>query len=193
MLVSKFFDFWYFAVCVTGGVASTSGWVDESNNLMGTGREERYQNRTKWYPSRSWRCGPSSMSNNLGRILVQMADLPQLSCVSLTRSLYRTLLGLNFRGDLEAIERVSYELCEDEAKEDVAYFEARYSPHLWSSTEGEPTTKRKVTADEVVEAVSRGLKRGQADFGVKARQILSSISGHGGNRKSWLLQSKFDF
>ncbi|GMR49460.1 hypothetical protein PMAYCL1PPCAC_19655, partial [Pristionchus mayeri] len=32
--------------------------------------------------------------------------------------------------DLVAIERIAYELCEDQAKEGVVYFEARYSPFL---------------------------------------------------------------
>lgn len=84
---------------------------------------------------------------------------------------------------MEAIERVSYELCEDEAKEGVAYFEARYSPHLWSSDGKGGGTNQRVIPDQVVEAVTRGLERGEVDFKVKARQILCSISGHSGERK----------
>lgn len=38
------------------------------------------------------------------------------------------------RGDKDAIERVAYELCEDEAQHGVVYFEARYSPHLLCNT-----------------------------------------------------------
>lgn len=34
------------------------------------------------------------------------------------------------RGDLAAIERVAYELCEDQHNNGVVYFEGRYSPHL---------------------------------------------------------------
>ena len=38
-------------------------------------------------------------------------------------------------GDAEALERVAYEMCEDQARDGVAYFEARYSPHLLATEE----------------------------------------------------------
>ncbi|GMT26008.1 hypothetical protein PFISCL1PPCAC_17305, partial [Pristionchus fissidentatus] len=31
--------------------------------------------------------------------------------------------------DLDAMERIAYELCDDQAKQGVIYFEGRYSPH----------------------------------------------------------------
>lgn len=34
------------------------------------------------------------------------------------------------RGDTNAVERIAYELCEDQKNNGVVYFEARYSPHL---------------------------------------------------------------
>ncbi|VDM98979.1 unnamed protein product [Thelazia callipaeda] len=37
-------------------------------------------------------------------------------------------------GDKDAIERIAFEVCEDEAKSGVIYFEARYSPHLLCNT-----------------------------------------------------------
>ncbi|KAF8373808.1 hypothetical protein PRIPAC_80237 [Pristionchus pacificus] len=75
------------------------------------------------------------------------------------------------KDDFEAIERVAYELCEDQAKEGVIYFEGRYSPHRLLNDDS-PHTAR-----EVVEAVTRGLRRGKADFGVDSRQILVMICG----------------
>uniref|UniRef100_A0A914XGR6 adenosine deaminase n=1 Tax=Plectus sambesii TaxID=2011161 RepID=A0A914XGR6_9BILA len=92
-------------------------------------------------------------------------------------------------GDAEALERVAYELCEDQAKNGVIYFEARYSPYLKTFDEDVEHAKmwkkhgflaehQKITPAEVVEAVTRGLTRGEADFGVKARSILSCICGH---------------
>ncbi|XP_065283953.1 adenosine deaminase-like isoform X2 [Dermacentor albipictus] len=75
-------------------------------------------------------------------------------------------------GDLVAIERIAYELCEDQAREGVAYFEARYSPHLLASKE------KCVTPALVVQAVSRGLQRGEHDFRIKARSILTSVWGN---------------
>ncbi|XP_077560554.1 adenosine deaminase-like [Haemaphysalis longicornis] len=74
-----------------------------------------------------------------------------------------------FVGDLEAIERIAYELCEDQARDAVAYFETRFSPHLFASEE------KNVTPGLVIQAVSRGLERGQADFNIKARSILCAV------------------
>ncbi|KHJ94461.1 hypothetical protein OESDEN_05605 [Oesophagostomum dentatum] len=40
------------------------------------------------------------------------------------------------RGDKDAIERIAYELCEDQAANGVIYFEGRYSPHLLTEPGG---------------------------------------------------------
>ena len=63
-------------------------------------------------------------------------------------------------GDPSAIERISHEFCEDEARNGVAYVEARFSPHLMSTKDG-------CAPEEVVRAVLRGFHRGEQDFGVK--------------------------
>lgn len=88
-------------------------------------------------------------------------------------------------GDPKAIERVSYELCEDQAKCNVVYFEGRFNPQFMSNTCQSAGMEHKtydgqgaVDPDMVVQAVLRGLKRGEHDFGVKARAILCCISGH---------------
>lgn len=83
-----------------------------------------------------------------------------------------------FCGDLEAIERISYELCEDQAKEGVAYFEARYSPQLLAP-EGSS-----VTPALAVQAVSKGLARGERDFNLKARSILAVV----GSNEEWAIE-----
>ncbi len=64
-----------------------------------------------------------------------------------------------FSGDAVAIERLAHEFCEDEAKNGVAYVEARYSPHLMAGEH--------CGAEEVIKAVLRGFKRGEKDFGIK--------------------------
>ncbi|VDO62710.1 unnamed protein product [Heligmosomoides polygyrus] len=76
------------------------------------------------------------------------------------------------RGDKVAIERIAYEMCEDQAANGVIYFEGHYSPHLLCLPGGELTTKG-------VEAVKRGFNRGEAKFGVKARSIMCCIRGLG--------------
>lgn len=81
-------------------------------------------------------------------------------------------------GDLEAVERIAYELCEDQARDGVAYFETRYSPHFLASKE------KKVTPELVVEAVNHGLDRGQTDFNIKARSIICTVM----SRDDWAME-----
>lgn len=90
-------------------------------------------------------------------------------------------------GDLNAIERIAYEACEDQAKDGVIYFEGRYSPHFFAgytlhadgasvgcTGEGHVQT---LPAD-VVKAVYRGFQRGERDFKVQARSVLCCIRSH---------------
>jgi adenosine deaminase len=67
----------------------------------------------------------------------------------------------------EAIERVSYEMVEDAAQDNVRYLEVRYCPEL--------SRKQGMTLDQVIEAELRGLTRGERDFGVVARVINCSL------------------
>lgn len=68
--------------------------------------------------------------------------------------------------DPEAWTRIAYELCEDQAREGVIYFEARYAPQLLHSANS------RYTSSDVIEAIQRGLDKGKQQFGVKSRQIL---------------------
>ncbi len=47
-------------------------------------------------------------------------------------------LFIIFSGDLEAMERASYEFMEDISQHDVIYCEVRYAPHLWASCVDNP-------------------------------------------------------
>jgi adenosine deaminase len=64
----------------------------------------------------------------------------------------------------DAVERISYELCEDCASENVKYVEVRFAPYLQATDD--------FSMDEVVTACLSGLKRGAADFGIKTGVIL---------------------
>ena len=67
----------------------------------------------------------------------------------------------------ESLERCSYELIEDVSKENILYIEIRYSPILHIE-EG-------MTMEESVDAVQRGLNRGQKEFGVRSGIIICGI------------------
>lgn len=91
-----------------------------------------------------------------------------------------------YRGDLEAIERVAYELCETQAKEGVIYSEVHYPPHFLlpenfhkksvASVLANPWQRVEiVTTRDVVLAVSRGMEKGRRDFGVTIQSVLACI------------------
>jgi len=61
-------------------------------------------------------------------------------------------------------ERIAYELCEDCARDNVVYFEARFAPAL--------CTGPKFTMEDAVLSALEGFRRGQRDFGVRCGVIL---------------------
>lgn len=73
-----------------------------------------------------------------------------------------------FIDDPESWTRIAYELCEDQARDGVAYFEARFAPQLLHTTS-------KFTTDDVILSVQKGLDKGYAEFGVKAKQVVCCV------------------
>jgi len=76
-------------------------------------------------------------------------------------------------GDVKAMERVAYEFCEDVASNGILYVEGRFCPHLLIN----PAKEDEASADDILEAVLRGLVKGQAEFGVMVRVLLCCIRG----------------
>lgn len=76
------------------------------------------------------------------------------------------------RGNLELIETLSYNFCRRQSKCNVIYSEVRYSPHLLAKG-GDYNGTDVVDARPVIDAVTRGLRKGEKDFKVKVRRILS--------------------
>ena len=67
----------------------------------------------------------------------------------------------------EALERIAFELVEDAAAENVWYMEVRYAPIL--------STKRGLSPRQVVDAIERGLRRGQDTHRTRAHQIICGL------------------
>ncbi|MFK7850950.1 MAG: adenosine deaminase [Akkermansiaceae bacterium] len=67
----------------------------------------------------------------------------------------------------EALERVAYEFIEDMHNDGVVYAEVRFAPLLHTAMDLKP--------DEVVNAVLKGLRRGENDFGVKWGLIICAL------------------
>ena len=85
---------------------------------------------------------------------------------------------------------MSYEFCEYQSKEGVIYAEARYCPHLLiphifdepkvdylSQISNSLSNDDSISLESIVEAVNKGLKKGEEDFGIIVRTILSCIRG----------------
>jgi adenosine deaminase len=68
----------------------------------------------------------------------------------------------------EALERIAFELVEDAARENVWYMEVRYAPIL--------STKRGLSPRQVVDAIERGLRRGQETYPrTRSHQIICGL------------------
>ena len=73
------------------------------------------------------------------------------------------------RGDLTLIESLAYDFVKRQSVQNVVYTEVRYSPHLLAGG-GDYTGTDKVDAEPVLDAVTKGLRRGEKEFGVKVRR-----------------------
>ena len=87
--------------------------------------------------------------------------------VSLEDYLDRFDLTLSILQDQDSLERVSYELLEDLAEENVCYAEIRFSPILH--------TKNKMTIEDALNAVKKGIKRAEKEFEIKSGIIICGI------------------
>lgn len=98
-------------------------------------------------------------------------ELADLMCARDVRSLeaylarFDTLLSVMQRG--EGLERIAFELAEDNAAEGVRYMEVRYSPVL-NTREGLPLV-------EAVEAPLRGLRRAEERYDIRTGLIICGI------------------
>jgi adenosine deaminase len=78
------------------------------------------------------------------------------------------------RGDLIALERLAYEFVEDSSRQGIAYFEARYCPHLLFPENMDGESSRDWTY-KITGAIIKGLERGQVDFKTRGNLIGTCI------------------
>ncbi|XP_075235786.1 adenosine deaminase-like isoform X1 [Lycorma delicatula] len=85
-----------------------------------------------------------------------------------------------YQGDVETIERVAYEYCEDAFHQGIVYAEVRYSPH---KSAGIPLYNQlgEKALEAVVEAVIRGFKKGYDKFGINVKTLLTIFYGWTGS------------
>ncbi|GLH16830.1 Adenosine deaminase, partial [Gryllus bimaculatus] len=83
-----------------------------------------------------------------------------------------------FANDMDAIERMAYEFCEDKVEQGVLYVEARYVPHRMMCYKLSPG-RTHVELCEIVSAVNRGFRSAERTLGIVVRSILVVIVGTG--------------
>ncbi|HEX6964950.1 MAG TPA: adenosine deaminase [Gemmatimonadaceae bacterium] len=86
---------------------------------------------------------------------------------NLEEYLARFTTTLSVMQHAEALERITYELMEDAARDGVRYIEIRYSPVL-NVTGG-------LSLGEAVEAPLRGIARAERDFPIRGRVIICAL------------------
>lgn len=89
------------------------------------------------------------------------------TCQNLGEYLLRFELPLSVMQTEEAIERISFEVFEDAAKENVKYLEMRYGPMLHLN--------KGLTLDQVISSAVKGMKRAEAMYDIKGNYILSIL------------------
>ncbi|NOH73298.1 adenosine deaminase [Vibrio pectenicida] len=89
------------------------------------------------------------------------------TCQNLDEYLKRFDLPLSVMQTAESLERISFELYEDAAKENVKYLEVRFGPllHLESG----------LTLEDVLASVVKGMKRAESLYDINGNYILSIL------------------
>ena len=90
-----------------------------------------------------------------------------LECTSLDDYLESFKLPIAVMQSKESLRRVTYELLEDCAKENVKYIEVRFAPLLH--------IQKGLTTEEVIESVLEGIKEAEDSFNIKGNLILGCL------------------
>ncbi len=86
---------------------------------------------------------------------------------NLEEYLERFAITLSVMQSASSLERVSYELAEDAARDGVRYLEVRYAPVL--------NVREGLSLEQAVEAPLRGLARAEQELGIVGRVIITAI------------------
>ncbi|MCK5780838.1 MAG: adenosine deaminase [Psychrilyobacter sp.] len=88
-------------------------------------------------------------------------------CNSLNEYLVRFELPIKVMQTIENLERVSFELFEDAAKENIKYLEVRFAPQQHK--------ERGLKTSEIISAVIKGMERAKEQYEINGNYILSCM------------------
>ncbi|WP_394205763.1 adenosine deaminase [Shewanella waksmanii] len=105
---------------------------------------------------------PSQDINEINTLMIA----PE-TCTNLEEYLMRFDLPLSVMQTADAIERISFELFEDAALENVKYFEVRFGPQLHQ--------QQGLSFEEIIAAAVKGMQRAEQQYDIKGNYILSIL------------------
>ncbi|MFT6986432.1 MAG: adenosine deaminase [Psychromonas sp.] len=105
---------------------------------------------------------PSNDINEINSLMIA----PE-TCSNLDEYLLRFELPLSVMQTAEAIERISFELFEDAAKENVKYLEVRFGPLLH--------LEKGLSLEQIISSAVNGMKRAEKNYDIKGNYILSLL------------------
>lgn len=98
---------------------------------------------------------------------IESALIAPVDCESLDMYLEKFELPISILQVPENLERVTFEIMEDAAKENVKYIEIRFAPQLH--------TKRGMDYETIINSVSNGIKKAEKTYQIKGNIILSHL------------------
>ncbi|WP_248925143.1 adenosine deaminase [Paenibacillus hamazuiensis] len=107
------------------------------------------------------------------------------TCTSLGEYLSKFHFTTRFLQTAAALERVAYEIVEQAAGHSCKYVEVRFAPQLHR--------EKGLSAEEAIHAVLQGLKRGELQFGVKARAIAICMRNHSERENREVIEAAASF
>ena len=121
---------------------------------------------------------PETVKEWIDELLGKEADLEEVrnmlmvekDCRDLNQYLKKFDLPVKVLQTAEHLDRVTYELYEDLAKQNVKYAEVRFAPCLH--------TKGGLSYDEIVEATIHGMERAKREFDIDGNLILCCMRGN---------------
>lgn len=98
---------------------------------------------------------------------IKRAVIAPKECTSLNEYLKRFKLPNIVMQTKESLERITFELFEDAAKENVKYMEVRFAPTLHM--------EKGLNMDQIIESVLNGIKKAEKEYEIKGNLILGCL------------------
>ena len=121
---------------------------------------------------------PETVKEWIEELIGKEADIEEVrnmlmvekDCRDLNQYLEKFDLPVKVLQSTEHLERATYELYEDLAKQNVKYAEVRFAPSLH--------TRAGLSYDEIVESTIQGMERAKEEFGIDGNLILCCMRGN---------------